>query len=126
MTDRTNFVVYMAAVGAHVAVVFASRLILDANEDAVWRFPVALAPMSTFVLLVLLGISQFRRWADELDRRIALEALVVSFWGTLMGTSAYGSLQRTEGLPDLNLLWVGTLMAALYGVGLAVAKRRYR
>ncbi|MYB47812.1 MAG: hypothetical protein F4X72_00800 [Dehalococcoidia bacterium] len=125
MTDRTHFIIFMTAVVAHVALVFATRVILDGSEDAMWRFPVALAPMSTALLLLLLGVSQFRRWADELDRRIMLEALVISFWGTLVVTSAYGSLQRA-GLPDLNWLWVSTLMVVLWSIGLAVAKRRYR
>ena len=67
----------------------------------------------------------FRRQADELDRRIMMEALVVSFWGTLIGTQVYALLQRA-GLPDLNWAWVGALMVVLWSVGMAVAKRRYR
>ena len=86
---------------AHIAVLVATRLILDRNEDAVWRFVVALAPMFTAVLIVLIGVSQVRRQSDELDRRIMLEALLVSFWGTLIGTQGYALLQRA-GLPDLS------------------------
>ena len=115
----------MGAVVAHVAVLVISRVILERNEDAVWRFLVALAPLITTGLIVLIGVSQLRRQADELDRRIMLEALVVSFWGTLIGTQGYALLQRA-GLPDLSWHWVGALMAVLWSVGMAVAKRRYR
>jgi hypothetical protein len=122
---RTYFVGFLGVVAAHVAVVVSVGLILDRNEDAVWRFAVALAPMFTFVTILLMLVSQVRRLADELGRRIMLEALVIAFFGTMIGTSAYGLLQRA-GLPDLNGLWVGTLMTALWFVGMAVAKRRYR
>ena len=122
---RTYFVGFLGVVAAHMAVVVSVGLILDRNEDAVWRFAVALAPMFTFVILLLMLVSQVRRLADELGRRIMLEALVIAFFGTMIGTSAYGLLQRA-GLPGLNGLWVGTLMTALWFVGMAVAKRRYR
>ena len=122
---RTYFVGFLGVVAAHVAVVVSVGLILDRNEDAVWRFAVALAPMFTFVTILLMLVSQVRRLADELGRRIMLGALVIAFFGTMIGTSADGLLQRA-GLPDLNGLWVGTLMTALWFVGMAVAKRRYR
>ena len=122
---RTYSIGFFGLVAAHVAVVVSVGLILDRNEDAVWRFAVALAPMFTFVIILLMLVSQVRRLADELERRVMLEALVIAFFGTMIGTSAYGLLQRA-GLPDLNGLWVGTLMTVLWFVGMAVAKRRYR
>ena len=122
---RTYSIGFFGLVAAHIAVLVVTRLILDRNEDAVWRFAVALAPMLTFVIILLMLVSQLRRLGDELDRRIMLEALVISFFGTMIGTSAYGLLQRA-GLPDLNGLWAGTLMTVLWFAGMAVAKRRYR
>ena len=122
---RTYSIGFFGLVTAHVAVVVAVGLLVDRNEDAVWRFAVALAPMLTFVIILLMLVSQLRRLGDELDRRIMLEALVISFFGTMIGTSAYGLLQRA-GLPDLNGLWVGTLMTVLWFTGMAVAKKRYR
>ena len=59
MTDRTYFIGFMGALVAHVAILVATRLILDRNEDAVWRFLVALAPIFTAALIVLIGVSQF-------------------------------------------------------------------
>ena len=102
-----------------------TRLILSGNEDVAWRFPVALAPMFPFLIILLMLVSQLRRQADELERRVMLEALAISFFGTMIGTSAYGLLQRA-GMPDFNGLWVGALMTVLWFAGMAIAKRRYR
>ena len=98
---RTYSIGFFGLVAAHVAVVVAVGLLVDRNEDAAWRFAVALAPMFTFVIILLMLVAQVRRLADELERRVMLEALVIAFFGTMIGTSAYGLLQRA-GLPDLN------------------------
>ena len=122
---RTFSIGFFGALATHITVLVVTRSILAGSEDAAWRFPVALAPMVPFVIILLMVVSQLTRKADELERRVMLEALALSFFGTMIGTSAYGLLQRT-GLPGLNGLWVGTLMTVFWFAGMAVAKRRYR
>ena len=122
---RTFSIGFFGALAAHIVVLMVTRLILAGSEEAAWRFPVALAPMFPFLIILLMLVSQLRRQADELERRVMLEALAISFFGTMIGTSAYGLLQRA-GMPDLNALWVGALMTVLWFAGMAFARRRYR
>ena len=49
MRARVDFG-FVGALAAHIAVVLATKYILERNEDAGWRFPVAAAPMVTLVL----------------------------------------------------------------------------
>lgn len=116
---------FIGAVTAHIAVVLATKYILERNEDAVWRFPVAAVPIVTLVLVLLTGASMFRRQADELNQRIGMEALTFAFLGTFVVTMSYGALQQV-GLPDLHWHWVPVPMVALWLVGLTIAQRRYR
>ena len=124
MRARVDFG-FVGALAAHIAVVLATKYILERNEDAGWRFPIAAAPMVTLVLVILTGASMFRRHADELNQRIGMEALTFAFLGTFVVTMGYGALQRV-GLPDLHWHWVPVPMVALWLVGLAIAERRYR
>ncbi len=116
---------FIGAIAAHIAVVLATKYILEQNEDAVWRFSLAVAPMLTLALVIFAGASMFRRQADELNQRIGMEALTFAFLGTFVVTMGYGALQRV-GLPDLHWHWVPLPMVALWIVGLAIAERRYR
>ena len=116
---------FIGAVTAHIAVVLATKYILERNEDAVWRFPVAAVPIVTLALVLLTGASMFRRQADELNQRIGMEALTFAFLGTFVVTMSYGALQQV-GLPDLHWHWVPVPMVALWLVGLTIAQRRYR
>ncbi len=61
---------------------------------------------------------------DELGRQIQLEALAFSFVGTALTTFGYGFLENA-GLPHVNAMFVLPLMFALWGVGLALAVRKY-
>ena len=71
---RTFSIGFFGAVAAHIVVLVVTRLILSGNEDVAWRFPVALAPMFPFLIILLMLVSQLRRQADELERRVMLEA----------------------------------------------------
>ena len=62
---------------------------------------------------------------DELGRRIQLEALAFGFGAAGMLTFAYGFLENA-GFPQLSYIWVFPLMIALWGIGGAIATRRYQ
>ncbi len=62
---------------------------------------------------------------DELQRRIQLDAIALSFLGTALITFAWGFAEGS-GLPHLRAFAVWPIMGALWGVGLLVARRRYR
>ena len=65
------------------------------------------------------------RRMDELQRRIQLEALGFAFAGTALLTFSYGFLEGL-GYPRLSMFTVWPVMAALWIVGLLMARRRYQ
>lgn len=65
------------------------------------------------------------RGMDELQRRIQLEAIDIAFLGTALLTFAWG-FAEAAGLPQLRAFAVWLLMALLWRLGVAIARRRYR
>ncbi|MGA7732743.1 MAG: hypothetical protein WCD37_15915 [Chloroflexia bacterium] len=121
---------YMArfawAMIAYGLVLTASVLILKSNldPDAPWRIPVALAPM----IPAMFGMMAFVRYMgsmDELQRRIQLEAIAFGFGGTAALTFGYGFLEGV-GFPPINWTFIFPLMIGLWGIGVAIAGRRYQ
>jgi hypothetical protein len=89
------------------------------------RIAFALVQAGAIAALIVAMMRSLRR-LDELQQRIHLEALAFSFAGTGVLVTGYGFLVNA-GLPDLD--WGGIvwpLMVALWVIGIAVARRRYR
>jgi heme/copper-type cytochrome/quinol oxidase subunit 4 len=116
-----------AVLAAILAYVIAVPLVIYGLEqmgDSVWRYGVAILP----VVPVALGVRAFLHMLegiDELQRRIQLSGIAFAAASTGLITFAYGWLE-VAGLPSLPLLWVFPLMIALWGVGLALANKKYR
>ena len=62
---------------------------------------------------------------DELQRRIQLDAIALSFLGTALITFGWGFAEGA-GLPPLRAFAVWPIMGTLWVLGLFVARRRYR
>lgn len=62
---------------------------------------------------------------DEMQRRIQLDAIAMSFLGTALITFGWGFAEGA-GLPRLSAFAVWPIMAVLWGVGVLIAQRRYR
>lgn len=62
---------------------------------------------------------------DELQRRIQLDAIALSFTGTALVTFAWG-FAESAGAPELRAFHVWPLMAVLWVAGVLVAQWRYR
>ena len=62
---------------------------------------------------------------DELQRRIHLDAIAMSFLGTALITFGWGFAEGA-GLPQMRAFSVWPIMGALWGLGLVVAHRRYQ
>ena len=99
-------------------------LMLREAYNSPWSIPIAL------LMLVPIGLA-LRAWVrffhsmDELQKKIQLEALAFAFGATALISFAYGLLGNA-GFPQLSWVWVMPLMIALWGVGGAVAARRYQ
>ena len=113
----------VAALVAYAAVLVPTIVVVNANQDAAWRFPVAVLPMIPLVFALFAWVRFFRRM-DELQQRIALEALAFAFGGTALITFSYGFLQDA-GFLDLNWFYVWPIMAGLWTIGGQLAKRRW-
>lgn len=111
----------IAMVAYVVAVIITVKL--TPNIDPMLRAPFVLIPLipSAFALRAYL---RFLGRMDELGR-IQLEALAFGFGAAGMLTFAYGFLENA-GLPKLSYVFVFPLMIVLWGIGGAIATRRYR
>lgn len=111
----------IAMVAYVVAVIITVKL--TPNIDPMLRAPFVLIPLipSAFALRAYL---RFLGRMDELGR-IQLEALAFGFGAAGMLTFAYGFLENA-GLPKLSYVFVFPLMIVLWGIGGAIATRRYQ
>ena len=113
----------LIAMAAYVVAVLVT-VKLTPDVDPVLRVPFVLIPLipSAFALRAYL---RFLGRMDELGRRIQLEALAIGFGAAGMLTFAYGFLENA-GFPQLSYVFVFPLMIFLWGIGGAVASRRYQ
>lgn len=113
-----------AALVAYTLVLVVSIWFIKANPESIWRIPAALAPMIPAASIPFV-VMRYLRNIDELQRQIQLEALGFAFGGTAILTFAYGFLQGV-GFPQASWFWIWPIMAVLWGLGTALATRRYR
>jgi len=114
---------FFAAMAAYVVAVLVT-VKLTPDVDPVVRVPFVLIPLipSAFALRAYL---RYLGRMDELGRKIQLEALAIGFGAAGMLTFAYGFLENA-GFPQLSYVFVFPLMIFLWGIGGAVATRRYQ
>jgi hypothetical protein len=116
---------YLTAMVIYAVMLLASALLMKYGPSSVWwSIPLALVPMIP-LLLALRAFLRFFHHIDELQRRIQLEALALSFGVTCLVTWGYGLLGYA-GLPALSLIWVPPFMMTLWGIGVHIASRWYQ
>ena len=117
----------IAAGAAWILSYFVARYLLDAwPQSQRWEFAIVSLPVLAFFWLVW-AVQRALRRADELQRRIHLEALAMAFLTTMLAMMGLGLLEETpRGLIALpwRHLWLGLL--PLYGVCYALAAWHYR
>ncbi len=116
---------FLLAMVAYVIVLPCSIVLIIASpHTAWWRIPLSLVS----VIPILFAVRAFLRFfsqMDEVQRRIHLEAFAFSFGVTAIVTFSYGCLVYV-GLPSLSWVYVLPLMTALWGIGTAIATRKYQ
>ncbi|KXV27332.1 hypothetical protein [Gluconobacter japonicus] len=114
-----------SAVTLYVVLLFGANYLERAlNPTFPARMVLALTPM----LGALAAASAIMRaiWRmDELQRRIQLDAIAMSFLGTALLTFAWG-FAESAGLPHLRAFAVWPIMCTFWGISGIVAQRRYR
>lgn len=114
--------VALAAYAALLA--FSLHFLAGSGEMTAARTVVTLLPMLPGLVLCAVIVRSLRR-LDEMQRRLQLEALALAFAGTAIVTFSYGFLENV-GFPRISMFAVWPLMAALWLVGTAIGRWRYR
>jgi hypothetical protein len=108
---------------------FAIRLYLEANPTLPRgvRLGLAFLPTPVFALFLWRFIGAIRT-ADELERRIQLEALAVAFPLGVLLLTTLGLVQRAVELnfEDWSYNHIWPFFAIFYLAGIAIARRRYQ
>lgn len=111
-----------------VLVYMGARLLLETQFVAApsARLGVSLLPVPMFAAFLWTFV-QAMRGADELERRIQLEALAIAFPLGLLLLTSLGLVERAVTLSpqDWSYNHVWPMFALLYIVGMATARRRY-
>lgn len=109
----------MVLLGAgYVGLLFLALYAIRTWEHSPWRFVAALGPAVPVVLGSFSVMRLFRSY-DELQRKLAGEALQVAFAVTATVTFAYGWLQFA-GLPPINFTFVFPFMWVVFALAYAV------
>ena len=124
MTGR-RLVAFVGALVLYGALLLLARGLLAGNGfSGPAQVLIALLPVPAGVALLVIAIAQFGSH-DELEQRIRLMALAISFCGTLLVTFTWGFLEGV-GIERLGGFTVFGILVALYLAGLAWASTRYR
>ena len=116
---------FVGALVLYGALLLLARALLAGNGfSGPAQVLIALLPVPAGVALLVIAIAQFGSH-DELEQRIRLTALAISFCGTLLVTLTWGFLEGV-GIQRLGGFTVFGVLVALYLAELAWASTRYR
>ena len=118
---------FMPAMAAYVVTLFASVWLLRHVDEPGLRALVALLPVPA-IAMAMRAIVRYIRDADELQRRIELEAVSIATAFVSLGYLAAGFLQSAKvvDIPaSAAMIWVFPLVCLVYGVAKAAVSRRY-
>jgi hypothetical protein len=104
--------------------IIGTRIFLRDVEASPLRSIIALLPILP-VGFGVFALLSFVRALDEMQRQIQLEAIAFSLGVTGMITFALGLVEEGQGSP-ISMTWVLPMMVAFWGIGLAIATRRYQ
>ena len=89
------------------------------------RVGLAMLPVAAYVWCITSYVGLVRR-ADELQRRIHLEALAIAFPTTAIGVVTFEYLRKAGVISQFKPDYVLMLMLVLWAIGFLIAWRRYR
>jgi len=119
---------FMPAIVGYVVAVFLSVWLLKRVDAQALRALIALLPVPA-IALAMRAIVRRIRDADELQRRIELEAVSIAAGFVSLAYLAAGFLQRA-GVIDVPssaaMIWVFPLVCFTFGLSKVVLSRRYR
>lgn len=96
---------------------------LENDPASPWRYPMALLPMIPALFLAVGIVGAIRR-LDELNRKIILESMAVSFASTLFLTICLGLL-GLAGMNHPSSIYLGLFMVVVWLAAKLILTRRY-
>lgn len=117
----------MAISGAlYVALVIAGALTMREFDPPQWaRIVLAVLPIVP-VAMMLRAILTFINSVDEFQRRMQMEAVLITAGVTAFGSFAYSFLEEWADFPRVSIMWVLPAMMVIWGVTLAIVRMRYK
>ena len=111
------------AITFYVVILIISLKALTHIENQSLKVLVSLLPVLPVILVIWVIIRQFIRF-DELQRKIQLQALAISFLGTAFLTFSYGFLENI-GFPKLTLFLVWPMMGTFWSMSTIIGSWYY-
>jgi hypothetical protein len=115
---------FVTATMAYVVLIIGVIWLLPRLGDSPWRYVLAVLP----AVPVAFGVAAFIRFLarlDELQQRIQLSGLAFATATIGLLSFTYGLLENA-GLPPLSWIWIFPAIVMLWGLGSAVASRKYQ
>lgn len=116
-----------AVIGTVLFIVLVTCIAGPAREGThgPWRTIVALLPMLPLIW-TFWAVVQYLGRADELVRRVNLEALAVAAGFTAFLSLAYGLLEDLAGFPHIALWWIFVAVDLFWALAALILWRRYQ
>ena len=111
------------AITFYVVILIISLKALTHIENQSLKVLVSLLPVLPGILVIWVIIRQFIRF-DELQRKIQLQALAISFLGTAFLTFSYGFLENI-GFPKLTMFIVWPMMGTFWSMSTIIGSWYY-
>lgn len=111
------------AITFYVVILIISLKALTHIENQSLKVLVSLLPVLPDILVIWVIIRQFIRF-DELQRKIQLQALAISFLGTAFLTFSYGFLENI-GFPKLTMFIVWPMMGTFWSMSTIIGSWYY-
>lgn len=93
-------------------------------SETLWRYGCILLSLAPGIVLVI-GLADFIHRLDELEQKVLLNGIGLSFGLTLLVLFTLGILEFA-GLGHVNSLYVALFMIVIWGVGKLISMRRYQ
>ncbi len=107
-----------------ILLLISSFLLREDVTDSALRYVLAFIPVLPLLAALWVFIRMIRE-VDEFQRKIQFEAISFSVGATMIMTLTLGFIERA-GFPQISMIWVAPMMVAFWGIGLAIANRKYR
>lgn len=111
------------AITFYVVILIISLKALTHIENQSLKVLVSLLPVLPVILVIWVIIRQFIRF-DELQRKIQLQALAISFLGTAFLTFSYGFLENI-GFPKMTMFIVWPMMGTFWSMSTIIGSWYY-